>query len=61
MHKPPPPPPLQAFNAQGQEKFWTVTGDNVGCMMFADLDGDGRQELLVRWRARALCVCARAC
>jgi len=38
---------IQGFDGNGGEKFWTVTGDNVGAMAFCDVDGDGRQELLV--------------
>nr|BCL66089.1 Bardet-Biedl syndrome 2 protein [Volvox africanus] len=38
---------IQGFNADGSEKFWTVTGDNVSAMAFCDVDQDGRQELLV--------------
>lgn len=41
------PPPLQGFGADGSEKFWTVTGDNVSAMAFCDVDQDGRNELLV--------------
>ena len=32
---------------KGAERFWTVTGDNVAAMTFCDVDGDGRNELLV--------------
>ena len=35
------------LDAKGDEAFWTVTGDNVGAMAFADADGDGNRELLV--------------
>lgn len=38
---------IQGYDAKGAEKFWTVTGDNVGAMTFCDVDGDGRNELLV--------------
>uniref|UniRef100_A0A7S3VM43 Bardet-Biedl syndrome 2 protein homolog n=1 Tax=Dunaliella tertiolecta TaxID=3047 RepID=A0A7S3VM43_DUNTE len=38
---------LQGFDSKGNERFWTVTGDNVSAMFFADVDGDGRQELVV--------------
>jgi len=37
----------QGFDAKGNENFWTVTGDNVSAMMFMDIDGDGRRELVV--------------
>jgi Bardet-Biedl syndrome 2 protein len=38
---------IQGFDHSGDEKFWTVTGDVVSSMAFADVDGDGEQELLV--------------
>ncbi|GFR49930.1 hypothetical protein Agub_g12034 [Astrephomene gubernaculifera] len=38
---------IQGFSADGSEKFWTVTGDNVSAMAFCDVDQDGRNELLV--------------
>jgi len=38
---------IQGFNAEGVEKFWTVTGDNVSAMTFCDVDEDGQLELLV--------------
>ncbi|GLC47294.1 Bardet-Biedl syndrome 2 protein [Pleodorina starrii] len=38
---------IQGFSADGHEKFWTVTGDNVSAMAFCDVDQDGRNELLV--------------
>ncbi|PNW81715.1 hypothetical protein CHLRE_06g257250v5 [Chlamydomonas reinhardtii] len=38
---------IQGFGADGSEKFWTVTGDNVSAMAFCDVDQDGRNELLV--------------
>ena len=37
----------QGFDGKGQDRFWTVTGDNVSAMIFADVDGDGRKELVV--------------
>ena len=38
---------IQGFNYDGDELFWTVTGDNVSAMTFCDADGDGKNELLV--------------
>ncbi len=38
---------IQGFNYDGDEVFWTVTGDNVSAMTFCDADGDGKNELLV--------------
>eukprot|EP00747_Dinoflagellata_sp_TGD_P112031 gnl/TRDRNA2_/TRDRNA2_171360_c0_seq1.p1 gnl/TRDRNA2_/TRDRNA2_171360_c0~~gnl/TRDRNA2_/TRDRNA2_171360_c0_seq1.p1 ORF type:complete len:725 (-),score=150.21 gnl/TRDRNA2_/TRDRNA2_171360_c0_seq1:93-2267(-) len=37
---------IQAFDHEGNELFWTVTGDNVSALTFADVNDDGRQELL---------------
>jgi len=36
---------LQGFNAQGQEVFWTVTGDNVSALAFREPNKDGKQEV----------------
>lgn len=36
--------------------LWTVSGDHVGALALADVDGDGKQELLVR-SAGAACWC----
>lgn len=38
---------LQGFNGQGQESFWTVTGDNVSALAFREPGKDGKQELIV--------------
>lgn len=38
---------IQGFDMNGEELYWTVTGDNVNAMALADVDGDGRNELLV--------------
>ena len=32
---------IQGYDAEGNEPFWTVTGDNVSAMIFADVDEDG--------------------
>ena len=37
----------QGFDMNGDEKFWTVTGDNVSALTFCDVDEDGEHELLV--------------
>ena len=37
---------ILGFNAEGQEKFWTVTADNVSALALCDMDGDGKKELL---------------
>ena len=49
-------PLLQGFDAKGAERFWTVTGDNVAAMTFCDVDGDGRNELLVRSNGMEICL-----
>ncbi|XP_048828415.1 Bardet-Biedl syndrome 2 protein homolog [Brienomyrus brachyistius] len=38
---------LQGFDHQGNDLFWTVTGDNVRSLMLCDFTGDGKNELLV--------------
>ena len=38
---------IQGFDMVGTELFWTVTGDNVTALALADLNADGRNELLV--------------
>ncbi|KAM9508831.1 BBSome complex member BBS2 isoform 4-T4 [Guaruba guarouba] len=38
---------LQGFDYEGNELFWTVTGDNVHSLALCDFDGDGKTELLV--------------
>ena len=38
---------IQGFNGEGNDQFWTVTGDNVCSMALCDLIGDGDAQLLV--------------
>lgn len=38
---------ILGFDAEGNEAFWTVTGDNISSIAFSDVDSDGLQELLV--------------
>jgi hypothetical protein len=38
---------ILGFDHEGNEQFWTVTGDNVACLEFCDVDSDGRMEMLV--------------
>jgi Bardet-Biedl syndrome 2 protein len=35
------------FNREGDESFWTVTGDNVTSLEICDIDSDGNPELIV--------------
>lgn len=38
---------LQGYSKEGNELFWTVTGDNVRAMAMTDVTGHGRDELVV--------------
>uniref|UniRef100_A0A8D0TGR0 Bardet-Biedl syndrome 2 protein homolog n=1 Tax=Sus scrofa TaxID=9823 RepID=A0A8D0TGR0_PIG len=38
---------LQGFDHEGNDLFWTVTGDNVHSLALCDFDSDGKKELLV--------------
>lgn len=38
---------IQGFDHEGNEVFWTVTGDNVTSLSFCDVENDGVNELLV--------------
>lgn len=37
---------IQAFDFEGSELFWTVTGDNVSSLAFCDVNDDGYAELI---------------
>mmetsp|Transcript_123238 Transcript_123238/g.299352 ORF Transcript_123238/g.299352 Transcript_123238/m.299352 type:complete len:716 (+) Transcript_123238:125-2272(+) len=37
---------IQAFDHEGTELFWTVTGDNVSALAFCDVNDDGIPELI---------------
>lgn len=37
---------IQAFDHEGTELFWTVTGDNVSALTFCDVNDDGIAELI---------------
>mmetsp|Transcript_55833 Transcript_55833/g.120703 ORF Transcript_55833/g.120703 Transcript_55833/m.120703 type:complete len:717 (+) Transcript_55833:177-2327(+) len=37
---------IQAFDYEGNELFWTVTGDNVSALAFCDVNDDGVAELI---------------
>jgi hypothetical protein len=41
------PPGAQGFDRLGNDVLWTVSGDQVGALALADVDGNGAQELLV--------------
>lgn len=38
---------IQGFDFEGNEAFWTVTGDVVTSLTFCDIEGDGLNELIV--------------
>ena len=38
---------ILGFDHEGEEAYWTVSGDNVNAMTLADVDGDGLNELFV--------------
>lgn len=38
---------ITGFDLAGEEKFWTVTGDNARCVEFIDWDEDTKNELIV--------------
>ena len=38
---------IQGFDVDGEEVYWSVTGDNVSALTFCDVDGDGVSELIV--------------
>ncbi|XP_064385586.1 Bardet-Biedl syndrome 2 protein homolog isoform X2 [Halichondria panicea] len=38
---------ITGLDHEGQDSFWTVTGDNVCSLALADFNSDGRSELLV--------------
>ncbi|XP_063052936.1 Bardet-Biedl syndrome 2 protein homolog [Engraulis encrasicolus] len=38
---------LQGFDFEGNDQFWTVTGDNVRSLALFDFTGDGKNELVV--------------
>jgi len=37
---------IQAFDHEGTELFWTVTGDNVSALSFCDVNDDGVPEMI---------------
>lgn len=37
---------ITGFSQFGDEKFWTVSGDQVKAMEFLDFDQDGQQEMI---------------
>ncbi|KAG7166018.1 Bardet-Biedl syndrome 2 protein homolog [Homarus americanus] len=38
---------IHGFDSEGNDPFWTVTGDNVSSITLTDFDGDDENELLV--------------
>ncbi len=39
---------LQGFDEEGNDSYWTVTGDNITCLVLTDLNGDGTNEVIIR-------------
>src|SRR5688500_3333314 len=39
---------LQGFDSQGEEKYWTVTDDNVSALAFLQVNMDAKPEVLIR-------------
>jgi Bardet-Biedl syndrome 2 protein len=37
---------ITGFDVDGEERFWTVSGDNVASLAFFDFNGDGVDELV---------------
>jgi Bardet-Biedl syndrome 2 protein len=37
---------IQGFDQEGEEKFWTVAGDNVRALNICDIDKDGKSEVI---------------
>ena len=38
---------IQGFDSEGNDPFWTVTGDNVSSLALMDYNRDGKNELIV--------------
>ena len=38
---------IQGFDETGNERYWTITGDNIVSLALADLDSDGNNEVRV--------------
>ncbi|CAH1786241.1 unnamed protein product [Owenia fusiformis] len=38
---------IMGYDIEGEDKFWTVTGDNVCSLALVDFNGDGKDELIV--------------
>jgi Bardet-Biedl syndrome 2 protein len=39
---------LQGFDYEGNDCYWTVTGDNITSMALSDIDEDGQNEVSLR-------------
>lgn len=37
---------IHGFDAEGNDPFWTVTGDNVSSLALSDFDGDTINEVM---------------
>lgn len=36
---------IQGYNQDGDERYWTITGDNITWLTLADIDSDGANEV----------------
>ena len=44
---------IHGFDRDGNDAYWTVTGDNISAMALVDIDNDGQNEVGV-WSWRVL-------
>ena len=45
---------LQGFDAEGNDPYWNVTGDNIRSMALIDLDQTGQNQVRIRTTGRRL-------
>lgn len=46
---------IHGFDGDGNDPFWTVTGDNVSSITLTDFDGDEENEVLYAFLPMGLC------
>lgn len=44
---------IHGFDRDGNDAFWTVTGDNISAMALVDIDNDGQNEVCV-WQLKSV-------